>query len=77
MVKKMKYIIALITIISIGLGQLKSDLSQNNAIFNNPVGSNGSILALFDPNQRSYDETVKILQDDWDGTEDELWEIIG
>ena len=44
MAKKTKYIIALITILSIGMGQLKSDLSQNNTIFDTPVGSDGSIM---------------------------------
>ena len=60
MVKKIKYIIALITIISIGLGQLKSDLSQNNAIFNNPVGSNGSIISLFDPSRFSMSHSFSM-----------------
>ena len=60
MVKKMKYIIALITIISIGLGQLKSDLSQNNAIFNNPAGSNGSIMSLFDPSRFSMNHSFSM-----------------
>lgn len=53
----MKYIIALITILSIGIGQLKSDLSQNNAIFNNPVGSDGSIMSLFDPSRFSMNHS--------------------
>ena len=53
MTKKIKYIIALLTIVSVGLGQLKSDLSQNNAIFNNPVGSDDSITSLFDPSRFS------------------------
>lgn len=57
MVRKMKYIIALITIISVGLGQLKSDLSQNNAIFDNPVGSDNSIMSLFDPSRFSMNHS--------------------
>ena len=57
MVKKMKYIIALIIMISVGLGQLKSDLSQNNAVFNNPVGSDDSIMSLFDPSRFSMNHS--------------------
>ena len=57
MVNKIKYLIALITIMSVGLGQLKSDLSQNNAIFNNPVSSDGSILSLFDPSRFSMNHS--------------------
>jgi hypothetical protein len=53
MTKKMKYIFAVITIISVGLGQLKSDLSQNNAITNNLSASDGSIMSLFDPSRFS------------------------
>ena len=53
MVKRIKYIIALIIIISVGLGQLKSDLSQNNVISNNPASSGGSIMSLFDPSRFS------------------------
>ncbi len=57
MAKKMKYIIVLITILSVGLGQLRSDLSQNNAIFNNPAGSDGSIMSLFDPSRFSMNHS--------------------
>ncbi len=57
MTKKMKYIIVLITILSVGFGQLKSDLSQNNAIFNNPTGSDGSIMSLFDPSRFSMNHS--------------------
>ena len=57
MTKKMKYIIVLITILSVGFGQLKSDLSQNNAIFNNPAGSDGSIMSLFDPSRFSMNHS--------------------
>jgi hypothetical protein len=57
MTKKMKYIIVLITILSVGFGQLKSDLSQNNAIFDNPVGSNSSIMSLFDPSRFSMNHS--------------------
>ena len=53
MTKKIKYIFAVITIISVGLGQLKSDLSQNNAITNNLSASDGSIMSLFDPSRFS------------------------
>jgi hypothetical protein len=53
MTKKIKYIFAVITIISVGLGQLKSDLSQNNAITNNLFASDGSIMSLFDPSRFS------------------------
>jgi len=60
MVNKMKYLIALITIISVGLGQLKSDLSQNNAIFNNPVSSDGSILSLFNPSRFSMNHSFSM-----------------
>lgn len=57
MAKKMKYIIALITMLSVGMGQLKSDLSQNNAIFDNPVGSDNSIMSLFDPSRLSMNHS--------------------
>ncbi len=57
MTKKIQYIIALITILSIGMGQLKSDLSQNNAIFDNPVGSDNSIMSLFDPSRFSMNHS--------------------
>lgn len=53
----MKYIIVLITIFSVGLGQLKSDLSQNNTIFDNPVGSDNSIMSLFDPSRFSMNHS--------------------
>jgi hypothetical protein len=55
--KKMKYIIVLITLLSVGFGQLKSDLSQNSAIFNNPTSANGSIKALFDPSRFSMNHS--------------------
>ncbi len=57
MVKRIKYIIALITILSIGMGQLKSDLSQNGAIFNNPVNTGGSVMSLFDPSRFSMNHS--------------------
>ncbi len=57
MAKKIKYIIALITILSVGMGQLKSDLSQKNAIFDNPVGSDNSIMSLFDPSRFSMNHS--------------------
>lgn len=57
MIRKMKYIIALITIISVGLGQLKSDLSQNNAIPQGLSGSDGSIMSLFDPSRFSMNHS--------------------
>lgn len=57
MVKRIKYIIAIITIISVGLGQLKSDLSQNSAIFNNLVSSDGSVMSLFDPSRFSMNHS--------------------
>jgi hypothetical protein len=60
MAKKMKYIIAFIIIISVGLGQLKSDLSQNNAIFNNTVGSDGSVMSLFDPSRFSMNHSFSM-----------------
>ena len=53
----MKYIIAIITIISVGLGQLKSDLSRNSSIFNNPVSSDGSVMSLFDPSRFSMNHS--------------------
>jgi len=56
----MKYIIALITIISIGIGQLRSDLPQNNSIFNNPTGSDGSIMSLFDPSRFSMNHSFSM-----------------
>ncbi len=56
----MKYIIAFIIIISVGLGQLKSDLSQNNAIFNNTVGSDGSVMSLFDPSRFSMNHSFSM-----------------
>ncbi len=55
--KKMKYIIVLITLLSVGFGQLKSDLSQNSAIFNNPTSANGSTKALFDPSRFSMNHS--------------------
>jgi hypothetical protein len=55
--KKMKYIIVLITLLSVGFGQLKSDLSQNSAISNNPTSANGSIKALFDPSRFSMNHS--------------------
>ena len=57
MVKRIKYIIVIITIVSVGLGQLKSDLSQNSAIFNNPVSSDGSVMSLFDPSRFSMNHS--------------------
>ena len=57
MVKNLKYIIAIITIVSVSLGQLKSDLSQNSAIFNNPVNSDGSVMSLFDPSRFSMNHS--------------------
>jgi len=60
MVKRIKYIIALITLVSIGLGQLKSNLSQNNAIFNNPVSSDGSITSLFDQSRFSINHSFSM-----------------
>ena len=60
MVKRIKYIIALITIVSVGLGQLKSDLSQNSAIFKNPVSSDGSVMSLFDPSRFSMNHSFSM-----------------
>ena len=60
MVKRIKYIIALITILSVGLGQLKSDISQKNAIFNNSVSSDGSIMSLFDPSRFSMNHSFSM-----------------
>ncbi len=60
MVEKIKYIIALIIIISVGLGQLKSDLSQNNAIFNMPANSDGSVMSLFDPSRFSMNHSFSM-----------------
>jgi hypothetical protein len=57
MAKNIKYIIAIIIIVSVGLGQLKSDLSQNSAIFNNPVNSDGSVMSLFDPSRFSMNHS--------------------
>ena len=57
MAKNIKYIIALITILSVGFGQLKSDLSQNNMIFDNPAGSDGSVMSLFDPSRFSMNHS--------------------
>ena len=57
MVKRIKYIIVIITIVSVGLGQLKSDLSQNSAIFNNPVNADGSVMSLFDPSRFSMNHS--------------------
>ncbi len=57
MAKKMKYIITLITILSVGMGQLKSDLSQNNAIPQGLSGSDGSIMSLFDPSRFSMNHS--------------------
>ena len=57
MVKRIKYIIVIITIVSVGLGQLKSDLSQNSAIFNNLVSSDGSVMSLFDPSRFSMNHS--------------------
>ncbi len=56
----MKYFIALITIISIGIGQLRSDLPQNNSIFDNPTGSDGSIMSLFDPSRFSMNHSFSM-----------------
>ncbi len=60
MTKKMKYIIVLITILSVGLGQLKSDLSQTNAMFNNPIGSDDSIMSLFNPSRFSMNHSFSM-----------------
>ncbi|NHZ85188.1 MAG: hypothetical protein GWP19_04830 [Planctomycetia bacterium] len=60
MTKKLKYIIALITILSIGFGQLKSDLSQNNAIPQSLSGSGGSIMSLFDPSRFSMNHSFSM-----------------
>ncbi|NHZ85797.1 MAG: hypothetical protein GWP19_07940 [Planctomycetia bacterium] len=60
MTKKIKYIIALITILSIGFGQLKSDLSQNNAISQGLSGSGGSIMSLFDPSRFSMNHSFSM-----------------
>ncbi len=57
MTKKIKYIIVLITILSVGMGQLKSDLSQTNIMFNDPIGSDGSIMSLFDPSRFSMNHS--------------------
>ena len=53
MIKKLKYIIVSILILSVVMGQLKSDLSQTNDLFNDPLRSDGSILSLFDPGRFS------------------------
>ncbi|MCK4904460.1 MAG: hypothetical protein KAS35_07185, partial [Candidatus Marinimicrobia bacterium] len=60
MAKKIKYIIVLITILSVVMGQLKSDLSQNNAIPQDLSGSDGSILSLFDPSRFSMNHSFSM-----------------
>ena len=60
MVRKIKYIIVLITILSIGFGQLKSDLSQNNAIPQGLSNSDGSIMSLFDPSRFSMNHSFSM-----------------
>ncbi len=60
MTKKIKYIIALITILSIGFGQLKADLSQNNAISQSLSSSGGSIMSLFDPSRFSMNHSFSM-----------------
>ena len=57
MTKKIKYIIVLITMLSVGMGQLKSDLSQNNTMFKDPTNSDGSIMSLFDPSRFSMNHS--------------------
>ena len=60
MAKKIKYIIVLITILSVGMGQLKSNLSQNNAIPQGLSGSDGSIMSLFDPSHFSMNHSFSM-----------------
>ena len=57
MAKSLKYIIVIIAIVSIGFGQLRSDLSRNKMIFDNPVSSDGSIMSLFDPSRFSMNHS--------------------
>ncbi len=60
MTKKIKYIIALITILSIGFGQLKSDLVQNNVLPQGLSGSDGSIGSLFNPSRFSMNHSFSM-----------------
>ena len=60
MAKKIKYIIVLITILSVGMGQLKSNLSQNNAIPQGLSSPDGSIMSLFDPSHFSMNHSFSM-----------------
>ena len=60
MVKRMKNIITLVTLISIGFGQLKSDLPHNDAIFEDMSVSDNSMMSLFDPSRFSMNHSFSM-----------------
>ncbi len=58
--KMIKYIFALLVLISMGFGQLKSDLQQNNAIFEDMSVADNSMMSLFDPNRFSMNHSFSM-----------------
>jgi hypothetical protein len=60
MAKKMKYIILLSMLMSLGLGQLKSNLMQNDVIPKNISGADNSIMSLFDPSRFSMNHSFSM-----------------
>jgi hypothetical protein len=58
--KKIKCVIVITTIISVGFGQLKSDLPNNNAFPNYLASSDNSIMSLFDPNRFSMNHSFSM-----------------
>lgn len=51
MVKSLKYIIVIMTLLSIGFGQYKTDIQRDSDIFTNPVQETGLLSSIFNPNR--------------------------
>ncbi len=58
--KMIKYFITLFILISIGFGQLKSALPQNNSIFEDMSVSDNSVMSLFDPSRFSMNHSFSM-----------------
>ena len=59
MVRSLKYIIVLLSILTLGFGQYKSDLHNDN-IFNNQLLEDNSIGSLFDPSRFSMNHSFSM-----------------
>ena len=60
MVNNLKYIVILISVISIGFGQYRSSVDTGSDIFTNPAQNDNSINSLFDPSRFSMNHSFSM-----------------